>query len=500
MSGTAPAAVSAQQSDRLRGTVVRGALINLTFAVVGGSLTFLQFLLVVRWVGPAEIGLYALASAFATALESISDFGIGDRLIQRDDDRLQESYAVAATAHLLLAAVLWVMVILAAPWIAHFYHQPRLWALLSVMSYEAFFGLGRLPLSLLAREFKYLQQRSLMFAGRLAGFIVTVIMGIAGYGIWSLVIGAMVALLTTSVPAWMLAGIRPKWKLDRQELRSLLHFSGPLWIGRIAMIGVQQGTILVLFLFLSAAEVGQYKAAEQIVFFIVSIDVILGQTIFPALCKLKDSPVRVGAGFTQASRVSMLWIPGIGMGMVCFAHALVQYVLTAKWEGAELFVQAQGIALIIGGVGYSWGLLFETNGNTRPIVRVILVLGGAFLFLFSPLTWIFGKVGAAAGIIAVCLAGYAARQYYINRLEMDVSLFEIVRRALVAALAAAFTVCAIRWLLHPGAGLKAMVVQLLVYGTIYAAVLAWSERKLFMTVLRILRSRAEMMQTASSGA
>jgi O-antigen/teichoic acid export membrane protein len=283
------------------------------------------------------------------------------------------------------------------------------------------------------------------------------------------------------------------------ELRSLVDFSAPLWIGRMTMIGVQQGTILVLSIFLSTSEVGQYKAAEQIVFFIVSIDVILGQTIFPALCKLRESPRQIGAGFTKASRASMLWIPGIGVGMACFAEAIVRYVLTTKWAGAELFVRAQGIALIVGGVGYSWALLFETRGKTRPILNVIAVLGAAFLLLFFPLTWMFGKTGAAVGVIATCAAGFAAKQHYINRLEMGVSLFEIVRRSLVAAIAAAAAVYAIRLGLHPGAGPQSVIVQLLVYGMVYGGVLVWSERALLTEVIQVVWRRTQGVQLASAG-
>ncbi|MEP6717131.1 MAG: oligosaccharide flippase family protein, partial [Terriglobia bacterium] len=344
-------AQTAHEPDKLRRTVVWGAVNNLIFAVVGGALTFGQFVLVLRLVGPAQIGLYAMASVFATTIESISEFGIGDRLIQRDAEGFHESYSVAATAHFLLALGLWILILIAAPGIARFYRQPELWPLLSVMSYAAFAGVCRLPLSLLSREFKYFQQRLLMFIGKVIGFAVTVGMAYAGYGVWALVVGAMVTLAVTCVPAWALAHVRPHWRTDRGELRSLLNFSGPLWIGRMTMIAVQQGTILVLSLYLTTSEVGQYKAAEQIVFFLVSIDIILGQTIFPALCKVKDSPERIGIGFSKASRASMLWLAGVGGAMFVFPDSLVRFLLTSKWAGSEIFMRAQGLALIVGGIG-----------------------------------------------------------------------------------------------------------------------------------------------------
>src|SRR5260370_14732316 len=163
-----------------------------------------------------------------------------------------------------------------------------------VMIYAAFSCFCRVLVSLLLREFKYFQQRLLMFIGKVAGFIVTVGLGYAGYGVWALVLGAIATLAVTSVPAWILATVRPRWKIEYQEMRALLNFTGPLWIGRVTMILVQQGTVLALSLFLSTRGVGEFKAAEQIVFFLVSIDGILGQTIFPALCKVRDSSERSG--------------------------------------------------------------------------------------------------------------------------------------------------------------------------------------------------------------
>ncbi len=481
--------MTTSETNRLRSTVVWGAVNNMMFAVVGGALTFIQFLVVLRLVGPEQIGLYAMASVFANTVESISEFGVGDRLIQRDADRFQDSYNVAATAHFLFALALAILILISAPLMAGFYHQPALRPLLMVMSYAAFSGFCRLPLSLLLREFKYFQQRLLMFIGKVAGFIVTVGLGYAGYGVWALVLGAIATLAVTSVPAWILATVRPRWKIEYQEMRALLNFTGPLWIGRVTMILVQQGTVLALSLFLSTREVGEFKAAEQIVFFLVSIDVILGQTIFPALCKVKDSSERIGIGFTKASRASMLWIAGFGMGMCVFADAIVRFVLTAKWDGAEMFVQAQGAALIIGGVAYSWGFLFEAKGQTRPILYVISLLGAAFVLLFVPLTYTFGKPGAALGVVAVCAAGLLAKQYFITRLGMGISLFDIVKRSLGAALAASLAILLARRLLNPPLSVPAVLLQVTAYGLVYVCVLGWTERALLGEVLHVLKQR-----------
>src|SRR5260370_1895948 len=91
--------MTTSETNRLRSTVVWGAVNNMMFAVVGGALTFIQFLVVLRLVGPEQIGLYAMASVFANTVESISEFGVGDRLIQRHADRFQNSYNTPPPPH-----------------------------------------------------------------------------------------------------------------------------------------------------------------------------------------------------------------------------------------------------------------------------------------------------------------------------------------------------------------------------------------------------------------
>ncbi|MEP6716762.1 MAG: hypothetical protein ABJC09_14420, partial [Terriglobia bacterium] len=148
-----------------------------------------------------------------------------------------------------------------------------------------------------------------------------------------------------------------------------------------------------------------------------------------------------------------------------------------------------GYYQVVGGIAYSWGFLFEVRGCTRPIVNVILAFGAAFALLFVPLTWAFGKPGAAAGIVAVCLGGLIAKQYYISRLRMGVSLFDIAKRAVGSATLASLVVLSIRRVVHPATSWISLVMELAIYTAVYALPLAWLERPLLREVVRALKER-----------
>ena len=484
-------------AESLSSRVVFGAITNVVFAVAGGLLTFLQFMLVVRLAGPEQIGLFAIASAVSATMESLSDFGFADSIIRHDPEHLHDAYSTAASLHLLLSLALFVLTVLAAPFVARVYRYDVLTALVVAVSYAAFAGFCRLPLSLLGRELRFFEQRLLIFVGKVAGFVVAAVLVWYGFGVWSLIAAGAAAMVATCLPAWFIAPIRPRWLLRKQGARPLIGFAWPLWAGRMTAIVVQQGTILVISAFLTQADVGRYKAAEQIVFFLISIDVILGQTLFPALCKIRDASARVSEAFNKASRASMVWIAFAGVALCVFPDAVVRYGFSDRWEGAQLFLAAQGLAFLIGGIAYSWGYLFEVRGLTRPILYVMSAFAASWLFAFVPLVAFFGAGGAAAGVVAICAAGLGSRAYFLKRYDTGVSVFDIGRRAFGAAVVAAVPPLLLRvtpgWSLTPAH----LCVELTIYVSVYAALLLRLERSLFGEVLAVLLHRRAMARATS---
>lgn len=479
------------QQGQLKQMAVRGAVHNLLFSGAGSVLTYLQALFVMRLLGPDQIGIYAMAAVVGISVDFISDFGIGDRLVQQDSENLRNYYDCAATLHLIAAVGLCGLVILSAPLLAHIYRQPALRLLISVMSYSAFGGFLRLPLSLLYRDLNFFQQRLWIFLGRVAGFVVTIGLALAGEGIWSLVIGSLATLLVTGVPAWVLSRFRPRWRLDLAEVKSLVGFSSPVWFSKLAYLTVQQGCIVVLSLSLSTQDVGQYKSAEQLASIVFYLEVVVGQTIFPVLCRLKNDPVRLGKAFNIANRITVAWVAAFSIALYLFAGDVVRVVLTPKWAGAELFLRAQGVALLFGAVFFSWDAILKAKDLTRPIFHLSALFAGAFLIVFVPLALYGGRQGAATGLITMSLLILLGRCYFLLRLKSGISIWDIVKRPLVSSAAAAAAVIAARaWVS------TAFPLGLAAYGIVYLAAILWLERSLAKEAIKLLRHDHEIATSA----
>jgi len=477
-------------SANLKQKVAHGAVNNLLFAGIGSGLSYLQVILVMRILGPAEIGLFALASAIVLALDPLSDFGIGDRLIQQDATDLQESYESAVTLQLLLSLLLWVIVIAIAPILAKLYHQPRLTSLMIATSYVAFTGLMQLPLSLLFRELRYFEQRFFIFLGKVAGFGITLGLVLLGAGVWCLVFGGLAELLVTAIPAWKVAPLRPRWRFSIQNFRSLMNFGLSVWMAKLSYVLVQQGTILVLSALLMVRDVGEFRAAEQLVGLVIYLEVVLGQTIFPVLCKIKDQKQSLESAFIKASRISMLWVAGTSFFLWIFASPLVRYILTPKWQGAELFLRAHGIAVLFGATIFNWDVLCKAKNATRMMFYVSALFALAFAAIFVPMVYVWRREGAAAGVVVLLVLSLVSRKFCLDQLKLRISVINITKRALFSAALAAAVALGLGQLMNDQPPLLAFACELMAYVVVYSGTAAWLERSLIREAAGLIGGRS----------
>ena len=470
-------------------TLVFGAFNNVFFAAMGGVLAFAQLLLAMHFLDGRDMGQFAVAAVFAVTLEFLSDFGIGDRLVQQDDIRLRRAFHTAATAQLMAAAPLWAVVFVSAPLVGSFYGLPALPGLVRLMSFQAFGGVLRLPLFLLVRDFRFFRHRLLLFAGKATSFLVTVSLAALGFGAWSLAYGTIAGLLATAIPAWYSCPIRVAWRWNTDEIRSLLALSWPVWLSRVALIGVEQGSVLVVSVYLSVSELGQYKSAEQLAHFAILIEVIFAQTIYPALCRYRDDMARFSNIVAKTGRAAMVFLAPGGFALLVFPGQIVHLLLTPRWEGAELFLQAHGAGLLLGAIAFNWETVFRAVGNTQPVFRFAVIYALSFVCLFSPLAYAFGRRGVAAGVILVNIVAFIVRDYYFRKLRLRTSIVHMLWRSFLAGMAGVAGVFILRSAVGEAATFAAWFVELFVYLAICASMLISLERHLIRELREIIASR-----------
>ena len=221
------------------------------------------------------------------------------------------------------------------------------------------------------------------------------------------------------------------------------------------------------------------------------MEVIFAQTIFPALCRVKDSVEGLSEMIAKASRAAMIFfIAGSGI-LLIFPNQVIRFLLTERWEGAELFLRAQGASLLFGAMAFNWEALFRAVGQTQPIFRTAVIYGTAFFAILCPLAFGFGATGVAVGLVVCNVIAFAARNYYFNRLRLHTSMAAILWRSFVALGVAIASVVLLRGFRGDARTWREWAMELTVYLVTFGLAILWLERKLFSELTLIIINRQD---------
>jgi O-antigen/teichoic acid export membrane protein len=309
------------------------------------AITFATTLVVSRLLTPAEIGVWAIGLATATALLAAREFASGVFLIQRQDLTRQEAQG-AFTVMLLVTAAIAAVLALGAPAIAAFYGEPRLAAYLRVAA-------GAILLEVIAAPLVALMRRDMAFT-RIAVFnianvgvftAVTVTLAALGFSHMSFAWGWAAAAGASSALAVCL---RPDLWVFKPVLR---HWRGMLEFGAYNGLNVflyrlyETVPTMVLGRVLSLDAAGLYNRALLVCQ--LPDRVVLGgaaPVILPAFAGEVRAGRNLGPSYVRAvALITALQWPALAV-LAVLAHPVVLVLLGGQWLSVVPLVQILALA------------------------------------------------------------------------------------------------------------------------------------------------------------
>ncbi|MDQ1402383.1 MAG: hypothetical protein QOG03_699, partial [Actinomycetota bacterium] len=339
---------------------------------------------------------------------------------------------------LILSTALFVMVLALSPLIAAYYHRSNLVPIVAVLALtvytNAFLGL---PSALYMRGLDYLKQNIISALGPVVGFVVTIPLAYAGYGIWALVDGSVAALVVSAVAVAWATPMRPRVKMDGPVARRFVAYGWPLWVSRLLGLSTTVAGTLVISKSLGLAALGFFSVAQGLAARAFRLDAMVAQTLFPALCRVPDDVEGQRRAFVATNRVTAMWSGPIGFGLAIFAGDLAHLILGPKWAPAVFLLRMQGIAIVLGSIGFSWDIFFRARGRTKPTLAWSIVNELWVFLVLLPAVVLFGLNGAAWAIGSLGIIAIVTRQIPIHRLFPGMNLLRDTWREVAAGSVAA---------------------------------------------------------------
>ena len=486
-----------RQRGSLRNLTARGIVINAIFLVAMNALGFLKGFGVAAFLTPADYGLWGLLAVAFTTLFKLVQVGVDDKYIQQDETDQEAAFQEAFTLQWLLCAAFAVVIAIAMPLFALAYDDWDIllpgYALALVIPATAL----QTPLWAYYRNMDYLTQRKLQSFDPVVGLVVTIGLAAAGFGYWSLVIGVVAGGWTAALIAVRASPFKLRLRFRRATLGDYWGFSGPLFYSALIVIVIGQVPALVGKHAIGLVGVGAMGLANNISQYATRVDDIVTNTLYPAVCAVKDRTDLLLETFTKSNRLAMLWATAVGAALVLFAPDLITHVLGTRWEIATYAIQAFGLAAAINQIGFNWSAFYRARGETGPIAVNAAVMCVAVIAFAIPLLLVDGIDGYATGMSLAIIAQVISRLFYLKRLFPLRVIASNCARGMLPTLPGVAAVLAIRFATWGGERtVLQWLVEMAAFGLAVGLTALRSERKLLREFRGYLGGRAVGVRSA----
>lgn len=293
---------------------------------------FIVSIVLARILAPEAYGTIALVVVFANIFQVFVDSGLGNALIQKKDaDDLD--FSSVFYFNFIWCLILYGIIFCIAPFIADFYNDPSLTAIVRVLCLTVVIsGLKNVQQAHVSKTMQF----KTFFWATLIGTIVSAIVGIAmayvGYGVWALVIQRLTNLAVDTLSLWILVKWRPKRMFSFARLRGLISYGWKLLASALMDVVYNNLWQMIIGKVYTESDLAYYNQGDQFPNVIVSnVNSSIDSVLLPVMSNEQDDVTRVRSMTRRAIKTSTYVMAPMMMGLAFTATSVVELLLTEKW-------------------------------------------------------------------------------------------------------------------------------------------------------------------------
>ena len=396
----------ARQNRDLAKKTKEGAIWTVLFDAVEFVIQTGSSIILARILFPEDYGLMGLASISIQLARRFTNFGFNLVLVQRKTLEKEHLDTVFWT-NLGLMVLTTALLVVASPFLSDFFNEPRLTAILIAVSINFIFSaIGGVSQALMKRKMQFKELGLSVNVSNVSGIVLSVVLALMDYGVWSLVYGQLFTSLSQSLMMMRQARWLPRFSFKMWALKDCMSFG--LWVFLSSFIGFGINKIDYTFIgkFLGTSPLGIYeKAFETMSLPRKKIVRKMNSLIFSSLSRIQDDNELVVKAFLRVvAYLSVVIYPAM-VWLFFAAPSLILFMYGEKWSGVIIPLQI----MCVSGLLDSFSLVFQPLLHAKGLVgnhtkRQILQLLGLTAGVLVGLNW--GIIGVSWGVTAASLFFY----------------------------------------------------------------------------------------------
>ncbi len=334
-------------SDNLKNKTKNGFLWSTIERFSSQGIQFVFGILIARILSPEDYGIIAMPLVFLALAQVFIDSGFSNALVRKPDLK-EEDLSTAFYFNIIVGAVCYLLLFIASPWIADFYHTPVLTKLLKVTALATLFNpLCAVQQAILTKKIDFKSQAKVSVAAAMVSGGVGLYLAYAGLGVWALVFQQVSAALIRTISLWLVSRWRPVTGWSQTSFSYLWGYGS-----KIMGVGILDTVFnniypLVIGKFYTAKDLGDYTRAQQFVDLPIKNGTgILQRVSFPVLSSIQNDDSRLQTNYLRMLRVTAFIMFPLLFGIAILAKPFVLVFLGEKWLGCVLLLQILCVAKI----------------------------------------------------------------------------------------------------------------------------------------------------------
>lgn len=385
-----------------------------------------RLVILARLLAPEDFGLMGIAFLVMATLDTFSQTGFQQALIQKKCDI--ESYLDSAWTFLILRSfIIFIILYLIAPYAATFFVAPEAKPIIEVIGlsviFQAFTNIGIIYFQ---KELEFNKQFVYQISGTLTDFLVAIVAVYIIGNVWALVFGMLAGNAAMLITSYLVHPYRPHLNFNIKKLRELSNYGKWVLGSTILVFLVTQGDDVLVGKLLGTTYLGFYQLAYKISNLpATEITHLISQVTFPLYSKIQDDIQKVKYIYLNVLKYTILISFIITVLIFTLSNDFILIFLGEKWMPMVPAIKLLVVSGLIRSVQATSGPIFYALDKIVVDTKIQVIRFLVLAISIYPFIIKWGINGASLAvlisILLACLLSIIILAKSINLFSRDIA-------------------------------------------------------------------------------
>ncbi|MEM7486564.1 MAG: lipopolysaccharide biosynthesis protein [Bacteroidota bacterium] len=368
-----------------------------------------------RLLAPEDFGLIGMITILISISQCLVDSGFYTALVQKKNIT-NTDYSTILFFNIGVAFFLYLILYVAAEYIAVFYQEPLLIDLVKVVSLNIIIlSTTVVHKAMLARRIDFRVQAIAHILSSVISGAIGIYAAFNGHGVWALVYHSLSRGVLVSILYWSLNRWTPSFIFSTISFKLLFSFGSKLMLSELLKIFFRNLFIIIIGKVYKAEELGYYTRAslfKQVPGTLVGN--ILQSVTFPLMVKVIDDDEKAKHVLVRSTKLTGFILFPVILWLLFFAKPLILVLLTQKWLPTVLLLQILCLDILFHPMQYINLNYLNAKGRSDLFLKLEM-LKNVLTVIAILVTYKFGLVAMTIGYINVSCISFFINSYYTGK-------------------------------------------------------------------------------------